>query len=176
MKDSTIVRRFIKSLNMLLQDDIHLIENNLSEQSIAHKLAEKLQLNFSSYNVDCEYNGNVFEQNQRKKVTVLINELLNAGIDVNQERPIDETITKSVFPDIIVHKRGSVRKNILVLEIKKSSNDTPRDYDELKLKAFTSNTVDNNLNFQLGIQLDINTTNQIGNYDVNYFKNGQEVQ
>lgn len=43
----------------------------------------------------------------------------------------------TVFPDIIVHKRGTGR-NLVVIEVKKSTNRESDDWDLAKLKAFKS--------------------------------------
>lgn len=48
---------------------------------------------------------------------------------------VDDTIAKTVFPDIIVHRRGTDR-NLLVIEVKKSSNGLDETYDLMKLVAF----------------------------------------
>ena len=41
-----------------------------------------------------------------------------------------------VVPDVIVHKRGPEGPNILVLEVKKTSNPAPRDCDRARIHAF----------------------------------------
>ena len=46
----------------------------------------------------------------------------------------DELHATTVFPDIIVHVRGTDNHNLLVLEVKKPGGDIA--YDERKLRAF----------------------------------------
>jgi hypothetical protein len=46
----------------------------------------------------------------------------------------DEAVT--VFPDIIVHRRGNNDHNLLVVEIKKAETGTDIAYDLHKLRAF----------------------------------------
>jgi len=53
---------------------------------------------------------------------------------VNQQ----DTEAKTVFPDIIIHKRGSKEDNLLVIEVKKSTNDN-NNFDKVKIKAFIDN-------------------------------------
>ena len=40
----------------LYKKDRFLIDNDLNERSISHKLAEYLQTEFHNFDVDCEYN------------------------------------------------------------------------------------------------------------------------
>lgn len=46
-------------LDMLLSRDGYLLEKNIYERAITHKLAEHLQELFPEWNVDCEYNRNI---------------------------------------------------------------------------------------------------------------------
>src|SRR5690554_3117010 len=48
-----------ESLDELYEKDIILIQNDVSERAITHKLAEYLQRRFPDLHVDCEYNRNV---------------------------------------------------------------------------------------------------------------------
>jgi hypothetical protein len=43
----------------------------------------------------------------------------------------------SVAPDIVVHERGSDKRNLLVVEVKKATNAEIPQYDRLKLECFT---------------------------------------
>jgi hypothetical protein len=47
----------------------------------------------------------------------------------------NDTQAQTVFPDIIVHKRHT-DENLLVIEVKKSTNNQRDDYDLRKLRAF----------------------------------------
>lgn len=60
---------------------------------------------------------------------------------------------KLVYPDIIVHQRGTINNHI-VIEVKKSDNDTliERAYDMLKLTAMTNQP---HLNYNFGYFIDI---------------------
>lgn len=74
----------------LIHDDVH-------ERSIAHRLAVHLSAVFYEWDVDVEYNR-------------------DCG-DVKRIYDHGESREKSIFPDIIVHKRGT-KDNLLVIEIK----------------------------------------------------------
>lgn len=54
------------------------------------------------------------------------------GLNPNEE----DTEARTVFPDIIAHRRGSNDFNYLVVEVKKSTNPTPRVVDFTKLAGF----------------------------------------
>ena len=111
-----------KAIDRLLDDDGDLLRNDVNERSITHRLACYLQELFSEWNVDCEYNRN---HDKTKKL------LTYKGKKVG----IDDTKGTTVFPDIIVHKRMS-KENLLVIEVKKTTNTEPNDFDIDKLTAF----------------------------------------
>lgn len=111
-----------KAIDRLLNDDGDLLRYDVNERSITHRLACYLQELFSEWNVDCEYNR---DHDKPKKL------LTYKGKKVE----IDDTKGTTVFPDIIVHKRGS-GKNLLVIEVKKTTNTDPNDCDIDKLTAF----------------------------------------
>jgi len=175
LSDATTIKRLHESMKLLITEDFHLIEHDLSEQSISHKLAEKLQWLFPKYNVDCEYNGNVFEDNGKKRITILKNELRNKKLLRENEEDLSHEICRSVFPDILVHVRKENKSNLLIIEMKKSSNSTSREYDTMKLKAYTNNYYGNQLEYQLGVLVEINTTNDKGNYEFELYKNGTTI-
>lgn len=97
---------------MLHKNDSFLLENNVNERSVTHKLAEYIQLQFQEYHVDCEYNRMPGETIERP----YINKKLNLPIDSIET---NDTKAKTVFPDIVVHRRGDNMMNLLVIEAKK---------------------------------------------------------
>lgn len=131
-----ILRSCLKKLRKL---DKQLLDINVNERTITHKLAEYLQQNFPEFNVDCEYNR--FEDLIKKL------ELPKDKINWN------DTEAKSVFPDIIVHKRGTQEYNLLVIEIKKSSNINLSDFDQMKLHIFRQEPY--NYTFGLFLRIDL---------------------
>ena len=116
--EQTVKEKIIKAYKLLLRNDSHLFIVEANERSITHKFAEYLQLEFLEYNVDCEYNRN--------------------GLDIKKLQSFSKTIQSddidavSVFPDIIVHHRGT-KDNFIVIEAKKSTN---KDNDNEKLLAY----------------------------------------
>lgn len=157
---------FSIALENLIERDYQLLQRNLSERSIAHRLALYLTNLFEEFDVDCEYNGDVDSEGLRK--------ILDIPREVMEElavRSINDNDTYNIFPDIILHQRGSNERNHLVIEIKKTNSyQKLREYDLVKLKAFT-----NQYNYKLGVYLELETG---GNYRVNevkFFQNGKEV-
>ncbi|MDQ0088845.1 hypothetical protein J2T12_002255 [Paenibacillus anaericanus] len=147
---------------------------DVSERAITHKLAEYLQYEFGSfYSVDCEFNRNFLLQGRSKKIHVLDDEIREL---VNNKSPL-EIINDlayrelSVYPDIIVHKRGE-SVNLLVVEIKKSNNQLGSKFDSLKLKAYTDPSEANNLNYQYGLYINFDM-NQFINHELTWYKEGR---
>ena len=113
--------RLVRALERLLQNDRYLFSVNANERSITHKLGCYLQSEFAAWDVDCEYNRDGHGPKE---------------LNLPEYYPSDEdTDAKTVFPDVIVHRRGT-NQNRLVVECKKSSNRRLRDNDFLKLREY----------------------------------------
>ncbi|WP_295230351.1 hypothetical protein [uncultured Chryseobacterium sp.] len=163
---TSTLNNFDDALSVLLKDDKHLLEANLSERSIAHRLALYLTGLFPEFDVDCEYNGDVDSDNYRKNLQIDREDIIKLS-----KKKIDEFDTYSVFPDIIVHKRKFNTDNQLVIEIKKKdSNIEQKKYDLLKLKAFT-----NQYNYRLGIYLELEIGKNFRTNETLYFQKGQQI-
>ena len=121
--DISIKQKIIQAYKKLLRHDVYLLQVTANERSITHKFAEYLQREFPSYNVDCEYNRTGIDS---KTLDILKSEL-------KKEVPLDDQDATTVFPDIIVHHRGT-KNNLLVIEAKKNVKDDPK--DKIKLKAY----------------------------------------
>lgn len=175
MKDLEIKKRIERALSVVLKDDAYLLQNDINERTIAHKLATYLQCTFSEYHVDCEYNGNVLQDNSKKYIKVLKEKLQRLGLLKEEEEMIDkEIIERSVYPDIIIHKRDT-SENLCIIEIKKSTSKISSDYDVLKLKCYTSSDNGNNLKYELGIFIKFLAGVSIPNYNLKWYKNGTEI-
>ncbi|MCU7370191.1 hypothetical protein PEC18_04730 [Paucibacter sp. O1-1] len=77
MKQEEVIEIVHEGLKILEKEDDWLLENDLSERSIAqHRLACHLQHLFDGYCVDCEYNGAMRgEVYARKKVQMVKEQL-----------------------------------------------------------------------------------------------------
>ena len=155
---------FEKSLSDFITNEPELLIHNISERSISNKLAKYLELNFVDFNVDTEYNGDIENSESfRKQINISKEEMLKIAA-----RRIDENDTYNVFPDIIIHTRLKNINNHLVVEIKKKNSDTKaKNFDELKLKAFTTQ-----YKYRLGIYLEFKTGINFEVSCKNYFQNG----
>jgi hypothetical protein len=117
-------QRVLSALSRFLREDGELLQIDANERSITHRLAEYLQWEFPLLHVDCEYNRDGIEP---KRLPYL-------GLHPDA----DDEQAQTVFPDIIVHRRNSP-ENILVIEVKKSSNRNSRDIDLAKLRGYRAN-------------------------------------
>ena len=95
--------RVSKAIDRLLEKDDYLLRHDANERSITHRLACYLQEKFPEYDVDCEYNKDCESEDGIKKLST------------------ERRKNGSVYPDIIVHKRGTNSKNLLVIEAKKTN-------------------------------------------------------
>ena len=134
MKIEEIKKKVEYSMSILREKDQDLLDVDVNERSITHKLGEYLQKQFLEYNVDCEYN-------RYEDTTKRIRSIKNRSLDISklEKCQIEELIWEdknalTIYPDIIIHKRKSPHKNLLVIEVKKSSNETDEDFDVEKIK------------------------------------------
>jgi hypothetical protein len=123
MKRNDVRGRLDAALARLVHDDGYLFANNLGERCIAARLAMHLQHEFPEHHVDAEYNrdGDIPK---------------HLGLEDDCANYVDENGDSLVVPDIIVHRRGVEGPNILVLEVKKTTNPAPRECDSARIHAF----------------------------------------
>jgi hypothetical protein len=127
--------------------DLFLLHQNVNERSLTHRFAAHMQESFTvDFDIDCEYNrmGNVGDSKSLRRfdlVWAAVSDAINKELNLI---PFDEKLfTKlvsdsglTVYPDIIVHKRGDNSRNFLVIEAKKMHR--PSATDSLKLTLFTT--------------------------------------
>ena len=125
MGEGEVRERLERALRRLLEADRYLLENDLSERCIAARLAMYLRDEFDEHDVDVEYNraGDV-----AKRLRGLPKECYR-----RRNRQIEAPVA---VPDVIVHHRGSGGPNLLVIEMKKTSNPAGKNCDRLRLAAF----------------------------------------
>lgn len=117
-----IESRLNRAVALFAKRDEQLVAQDASERAMTHWVAVYLQDEFAEWHVDVEYNRN---QGDVKRVY--------AQVPPEVSTHSDEALT--VFPDIIVHRRGS-NENLLVVEAKKSAPRLPS-FDDLKLRSYT---------------------------------------
>ncbi len=111
----------IFALRTLLERDGRLLEIDANERSITFRFAMHLQSQLQDWEIDCEFNRDGVEP---KKLGHL--ELYPDSEDAE---------AKTVFPDVIAHRRGT-KENFLVVEFKKSTSHVDRDIDRRKLFGY----------------------------------------
>lgn len=163
MTNAQIKEKLNSALQKLLKNDNQLIEHDVSERAITHKLAEYLQSEFGDFHVDCEYNRNFGAPKAVKLKEQELPELLRKKFK-NQIKKLnedglnpDELLSISTYPDIIVHIRNSNEHNLMIIEIKKKDSHVRGEWDDEKLAAFTDKGEDNPYHYQLGVFIEIKT-------------------
>ncbi len=106
-----IEEKIKKAIDVLYKKDKFLIDNKVHEQAICTSLACYLKGFFPEYDVDVEYN--------------------REGIGENPKKNLENSKKK---PDIIIHKRGIDKNNIMVIEAKCHWNREKRGIDKNTLK------------------------------------------
>ncbi len=142
---------FVKTIQKFLVQEKFILKKDLNERTITHKLAEHIKNSFNYYDVDCEYNRMKSKNMSEEYVSKTL------GLDAEDIRSSSvKCIT--VFPDIIVHKRGDNDDNYLAIEVKKKKyankervgrGETYGDFDRRKLCAYTRE-----LQYKFGIYLE----------------------
>ena len=156
MSREEIKRTIIECIEELFTKDWCILENDVSERAITHKLAEYLQHRIPYLNVDCEYNRNATEGiGEPKLLSWLKDQDRENTNDPNLDD--DEKLSVSAYPDIIVHRRMINAENLLVVEVKKRKSQVNHSWDHKKLTAFTENSQQNSYHFQYGVFIILDT-------------------
>ncbi len=116
--DDGLAEAVAKALQKLLEHDAYLLRIDANERTIAHRLAIYIEEQFDGWDVDCEYNRDGLEPKE-----IAFGSRDDAGHG------------SRIFPDIIVHRRGT-GDNLVVFELKKSSNQESDDRDFEKLRRY----------------------------------------
>ena len=110
-----------QAIQRLVDEQPALLDLDVTERALSHHLAKYIAASVpAGLDVDIEYNRH---GSKTKYLTLPPRKALDR-----------EVRATTVFPDILIHKRDTDEKNILVLELKKPGENL--DYDQLKLTAF----------------------------------------
>ena len=101
----TELDKVVAALREFYARETFLLENDLGERTLTHRLAVYLEKQFPGWEVDCEYDR-LGERTLR----------LPHGTIVST----DDHLGKSVYPDIVVHQR-EIPNNLLAIEVRKAS-------------------------------------------------------
>jgi hypothetical protein len=115
------LNRLISALQEFYMRERGILERDLGERTLIHRLAVQIERQFPGWDVDCDYN----RLGERTM-------LLPRGTIVST----DDSLGKSVYPDIVVHRRA-VPNNLLAIEVRKAANHQPLAHDLHKLMALT---------------------------------------
>ena len=117
----TELNKLLAALQEFYAQETFLLEKDAGERALTHRLAVYLEKQYPGWEVDCEFNR-LGERTLR----------LPHGTIVST----DDSLGKSIFPDIVVHQRA-VPNNLLAVEVRKAFNHQPIEHDQQKLKAMT---------------------------------------
>ncbi len=127
--DFESVRAVVRSAIRKLLKEPKLLDFQINERTLTQRLSMRLQPAFHPLFVDCEYNRMWTEQGDRVKRLRWRAELTRTD-DINGN---------TVYPDIVVHKRGTQAENRLVIEAKRRGSTLAKGHkDYRKLCAFTN--------------------------------------
>jgi hypothetical protein len=160
------------ALKSVYTNDLLLLQLDVSERAITHKLAEYIQtiLSKESYHVDCEYNKDIDDP---KRMCIELEDNANKEIEQLPEHVQKEVKAMLIYPDIVIHNRRSDLANLCVIEVKKSDY-SPKDFehDDSKLKCYTSE-----YKYKVGLLLIINTGKSVDHATVStyIYQNGKQL-
>lgn len=130
--EEEIIKLIIRSCDTLVKNDLYLFQvwrnwEWINERSLTHRLAVYLDILFPEWNIDCEYNK-LWDDPKR----------IHIPCEYEENWSTDNLEWKTVYPDIIIHKRwwNWKENNLIVIEAKKDINNKWRDKDICKLNAY----------------------------------------
>lgn len=123
--------KLLEAIRILQEKDSIFLDPdfNINERSVTHRLGMYLAELFEDLDVDCEYNRVYYKD---------IDEYLTKKIDfdeMKEEFSFYDTEAKTVYPDIIVHKRNTAL-NLLSIEVKMGWKNNKQNLDWLKTVAY----------------------------------------
>jgi hypothetical protein len=113
--------KVVRALGEFYAREAYLFEKDLGERTLTHRLAVYLERQFPGWQVDCDYDR-LGERTLRMPKGSIVS--------------TDDHLGKSIYPDIVVHRRA-VPDNLLAIEVRKASNHQPPEHDQHKLRALT---------------------------------------
>jgi hypothetical protein len=118
MKEKDLNNLLSKALESFFEEDRKLLDSDVREDGLSHRLAIHIGREFDSWDVDAEYD----------KMHV-------DGIPSPKKYIGGDGLKHDAIPDIIVHRRQTM-DNFLAIEVKKVGKNRGRDRDFVKLRAY----------------------------------------
>lgn len=151
-----ISARLRKAISILQERDAIFLDSqfNISERAVTHRLGMYLAELFPDEDVDCEYNRQYNEDTD---------EYIAKNVDlpkIENGITLKDTVAKTVYPDIIIHRRQRDR-NILVIEVKMQWKSDKVDFDHIKAEAYKR---------RLGYKFSVVLVLDEGGYELNWVK------
>lgn len=115
------LNKVVAALLEFYAQEKYLLEKDLGERALTHRVAVHVERIFLGWEVDCDYDR-LGERTLR----------LPHGTIVST----DDHLSKSIYPDIVVHQRA-IPNNLLAIEVRKLTNHQPIEHDQHKLQALT---------------------------------------
>src|ERR1700761_7226886 len=115
------LEKVVRALAELYARETHLLDKDLGERALTHRLAVHIEHQFSGWDVDCDYNRLGARRLRLPRGSIV---------------STDDDLGKSVFPDIVVHRRNGP-ENLLAIEGRQSAHHQPAEHDRHKLRAMT---------------------------------------
>jgi hypothetical protein len=113
--------KVVSAIGEFYARETHLMEKDLGERTLTHRLAVYIEKQFPGWQTDCDY-SRLGERTLR--------------LPKGSIASTDDHIGKSVYPDIVVHQR-EIPNNLLAVEVRKESNHQPPEHDQHKLRGLT---------------------------------------
>lgn len=108
-KDASVKAVVGEAVEELFAKDAFLLEADVAERTVAARLAVYLEPHFPQHHVNVEYNRHGLHP-KRLKLPAYGGE-------------------KLILPDVVVHRQGHDENNLLVIQVKKETNNESREYD-----------------------------------------------
>ena len=108
------LNKVVAALEAFYSRETYLLDNDLGERALTHRLAVHVEGQFTGWEVDCEYDR-LGERTLR----------MPHGTIVSTE----DHFSKSIFPDIVVHQR-EVPSNLVAIEVRNDHPEYPRGSDD----------------------------------------------
>jgi hypothetical protein len=115
------LNKVVSAIREFYARETHLLEKDMGERTLTHRLAVHVEKQFPEWDVDCDYDR-LGERTLRLPKASIVSS--------------DDHLGKSVYPDIVVHLR-SIPENLLAIEVRKASNHQPPEHDHHKLRGLT---------------------------------------
>ena len=115
------LNKVVAALGEFYSRETHVLEKDLGERTLTHRLGVHLEKQFAGWDVDCDYNRLGERTLHLPKGSIV---------------STDDSLGKSCYPDLVVHQRA-VPNNLLAIEVRKTANHQPIEHDRHKLRALT---------------------------------------